>query len=258
MTAVGTPAVDVRGLSHRYASTRADEGDLLALADVDLTLGEGEFVSLVGPSGCGKTTLLRIVAGLLAASDGAVLVHGRAPAEARSDHALGLVTQDPGLLPWRSVAANVRLALDVTGRDTDIDALLALVGIERFARYHPRQLSGGMRQRVALARALAHEPRLLLLDEPFGALDELAREQMRLELLRIWEQRRISVLFVTHSIREAVLLSDRVVVMSGRPGRVVDDVRVPLPRPRVPAHEEAPEFSATAARVRAALAAGAP
>ena len=257
MTAVGTPAVAVRGLSHRYASERAHDGALVALAGVELTLAEGEFVSLVGPSGCGKTTLLRIVAGLLPPSDGDVRVLGRAPAEARSEHALGLVTQDPGLLPWRSVAANVRLALDVTGRSGDVGALLALVGIERFARYHPRQLSGGMRQRVALARALAHEPRLLLMDEPLGALDELAREQMRFELLRIWEQRRTSVLFVTHSIREAVLLSDRVLVMSGRPGSIVDEVRVPLPRPRIPAQEDAPEFAATAARVRGALAAGA-
>jgi len=258
MTAVAAPAVDVRGLAHRYAAASRDgEGGLLALRDVDLRLADGEFVSLVGPSGCGKTTLLRIVAGLVEASAGAVEVLGRPPAAARSDHALGLVTQDPGLLPWRSVAANVRLPLEVTGVRADVDALLALVGIERFAAYYPRQLSGGMRQRVALARALAHAPQLLLMDEPFGALDELSREQMRLELLRVWEQRRTSVLFVTHSIREAVLLSDRVVVMSGSPGRVVADVAVTLPRPRSAALEATPEFATLTSRVRAALEAGA-
>ncbi len=254
MTALDTLAVDVRSLAHRYD---ADAGGLLALRDVDLALRDGEFVSLVGPSGCGKTTLLRIVAGLLAPAAGHVAVLGRPPAAARSDHAFGLVTQDPGLLPWRTVAANVRLSLDVTGARGDVGALLALVGIERFAGYYPRQLSGGMRQRVALARALAHAPRLLLMDEPFGALDELSREQMRLELLRVWEQRRTSVLFVTHSIREAVLLSDRVVVMSGSPGTVVDDVTVPLARPRVAALEAEPAFAALVARVRAALEAGA-
>jgi NitT/TauT family transport system ATP-binding protein len=257
MTAVAAPAVDVRALTHRYPAASGGEPGLLVLRDVDLRLDAGEFVSLVGPSGCGKTTLLRIVAGLLEPSGGAIEVLGRAPAAARSDHALGLVTQDPGLLPWRSVAANVRLPLEVTGARADVDALLALVGIERFARYYPRQLSGGMRQRVALARALAHAPALLLMDEPFGALDELSREQMRLELLRVWEQRRTSVLFVTHAIREAVLLSDRVVVMSGSPGRVVDDVAIDLPRPRSAALETSPAFESLAARVRAALEAGA-
>ncbi|MQA00281.1 MAG: ATP-binding cassette domain-containing protein [Dehalococcoidia bacterium] len=247
---VTTAAVEVRGLTHRYDSGRET---LLALDGVNLDVGEGEFVSLVGPSGCGKTTLLRAVAGLLQPSTGSVGVLGTTPDDARARRVLGLVTQDPGLLPWRSVVANVRLPLEVTGASADVDALLRRVGIERFAGYYPRQLSGGMRQRVALARALAHGPRLLLMDEPFGALDELSREAMRVELLRLWERERISVLFVTHSIREAVLLSDRVVVMSGTPGRVVDEVPVDLGRPRTPALEETAAFAALVSRVRAGL-----
>ncbi|MBM3140064.1 MAG: ABC transporter ATP-binding protein [Chloroflexi bacterium] len=254
MTALAAPAVEATGLAHRYLS---DAGDLQALEGVDLALAPGEFVSLVGPSGCGKTTLLRLVAGLLTPTSGRVRVLGRAPAEARAGRAFGLVSQEPGLLPWRSVAGNVRLPLEVTGRRADVDALLRLVGIDRFARYYPHQLSGGMRQRVALARALAHAPAVLLMDEPFGALDELSREQMRLELLRIWEQRRTSVLFVTHSIREAVLLSDRVLVMSDSPGRIVDAVPVALPCPRSEAQEGSEAFTAAAARVRRALEAGA-
>jgi NitT/TauT family transport system ATP-binding protein len=248
------PAIDVRGLSHRYES---DAGAVSALADVDLNVDAGEFVSLVGPSGCGKTTLLRVVAGLLDASGGDIDVLGVTASQARADHALGLITQEPGLLPWRTVEANVRLALEVTGASGDVGALLGRVGIDRFARHYPGELSGGMKQRVALARALAHGPRLLLMDEPFGALDELSREAMRLELLRIWERERVSVLFVTHSIREAVLLSDRVVVMSDSPGRVVADVAVELPRPRSEALEDDPAFAASVERVRATLRASA-
>ena len=255
----GSLAIDLRDLSHRYV---ADGAPLVALADVDLRVAEGEFVSLVGPSGCGKTTLLRIVAGLLDASDGAVHVLGGTPRQARGARALGLVTQEPGLLPWRTVEGNVRLSLEIAGGDGDaggaseVRALLARVGIERFAHYHPGELSGGMKQRVALARALAHGPRLLLMDEPFGALDELSREAMRLELLRIWERERVSVLFVTHSIREAVLLSDRVVVMSDSPGRVVAEITVDLPRPRSEQLEAEPAFAQCVDHVRAALRGG--
>ncbi len=226
---------------------------MLALDDVALDIAEGEFVSIVGPSGCGKTTLLRAVAGLIEPSEGRLEVLGGSARDARRGHGLGIVTQEPGLLPWRTVEANVALALQVTGRSADVRALLARVGIERFAAYHPKELSGGMRQRVALARALAHGPQLLLMDEPFGALDELSREAMRLELLRIWERDRISVLFVTHSIREAVLLSDRVVVMSGSPGHIVADVPIALPRPRSESQETAPAFLSAVAQVRDAL-----
>ena len=248
------PAIDVRALSHRYASTA---GEVVALEGADLRVEAGEFVSIVGPSGCGKTTLLRAVAGLLDATGGEVRVLGGAPEQAQRAHAIGLVTQDPGLLPWRSVEANVRLPLEVTGATADVPALLERVGIARFARYRPGQLSGGMRQRVALARALAHRPRLLLMDEPFGALDELSREDLRLELLALWERERIAVLFVTHAIHEAVLLSDRVVVVSGSPGRIVADIAIDLPRPRTDALISTPRFVALAAEVRAALRAGA-
>ncbi len=248
------PAIDVRALSHRYAS-RA--GEVVALEGADLRVEAGEFVSIVGPSGCGKTTLLRAVAGLLDATGGEVRVLGGAPEQAQRAHAIGLVTQDPGLLPWRSVEANVRLPLEVTGTTADVPALLERVGIARFARFRPGQLSGGMRQRVALARALAHRPRLLLMDEPFGALDELSREDLRLELLALWERERIAVLFVTHAIHEAVLLSDRVVVMSGSPGRIVADIPIDLPRPRTDALTSTPRFVALAAEVRAALRSGA-
>ncbi|MSQ41485.1 MAG: ABC transporter ATP-binding protein [Dehalococcoidia bacterium] len=249
-TVIGVPAVRVRGLSHRY---RGDGGPLLALAGVELEVGAGEFVALVGPSGCGKSTLLRVVAGLLEVSGGAVDVLAGSATAARAGHRVGLVTQEPGLLPWRTVAGNIALPLEVTGARADVDALLARVGIAAFARYHPHELSGGMRQRVALARALAHGPRLLLMDEPFGSLDEFAREAMGRELLRIWERDRVSVLFVTHSIREAVLLADRVLVMSAAPGRIVAELPVHLPRPRPRALDETPEFAALLHRVREAL-----
>ena len=249
-TGLGTPAIEVIDLSHRYASAA---GEVVALEHASLRVAAGEFVSIVGPSGCGKTTLLRAVAGLLDASDGEVRVLGGAPDAAQRAHALGLVTQDPGLLPWRSVEANVRLPLEITGAEADVPALLDRVGIARFARYRPGQLSGGMRQRVALARALAHGPRLLLMDEPFGALDELSREELRLELLALWERERIAVLFVTHAIHEAVLLSDRVVVMSGSPGRIVADIPIDLPRPRTDALTSTSRFVALASQVREAL-----
>ena len=249
-----TPAVAVEGVSHRYESR--DGELLLALDGVDLSVADGEFVSIVGPSGCGKTTLLRIVTGLIEPMAGHARVLDGEPEAARAAGAFGLVSQEPGLLPWRTVAGNVALSFELAGRRADraeVRALLGHAGIEAFADYYPRELSGGMRQRVALARALAHEPRLLLMDEPFGALDEFSREELRLELLRLWERERPSVLFVTHAIREAVLLSDRVVVLSPRPARVVADVPVELPRPRDGAVEETPAFLDHVARVRAAL-----
>ncbi len=242
--------IALRGVTHTYAGA---DGPLLALAPTDLSVRDGEFVSLVGPSGCGKTTLLRAVAGLLEPSEGEVGLLGAAPRAAQRARQIGLVAQDPGLLPWRTVEQNVRLPLEVTGGDGDVAAMLRRVGIEGFEHYRPAELSGGMRQRVALARALVHGPRVLLMDEPFGALDELSREAMRVELLRIWERERITVLFVTHAVREAVLLSDRVVVMSSRPGRIVADVRIDLPRPRDAAMEESAGFFAAVREVRAAL-----
>jgi NitT/TauT family transport system ATP-binding protein len=248
-----SPAIEVRGVTHRYGSADG----LLAIEDASLTVGEGEFVSLVGPSGCGKTTLLRAVAGLLDIARGDVRLDGGTPRAAAAAHAIGLVAQEPGLLPWRSAEENVALALELGGIDGDrhaeARAALERVGMRDFARFRPRELSGGMRQRVALARALVHRPRVLLMDEPFGALDELSREDLCVELLRVWEHERVSVLFVTHSIREAVLLSDRVVVMSPAPGRVVAEVRVPLPRPRTVAMLESEACAAAVREIRAAL-----
>jgi NitT/TauT family transport system ATP-binding protein len=249
------PAIEVSDVSHRYV---ARDGSVTALEHVSLRIEEGAFVSLVGPSGCGKTTLMRGVAGLLPTTSGSIEVFGAPPTRAREQHTLGLMTQEPGLLPWRNVAGNVALSLELAGgaadRGTVVRGLLERVGIARFERFHPRELSGGMRQRVALARALAHGPRLLLMDEPFGSLDELSREELRLELLRIWERERVSVLFITHSIREAVLLSDRVVVMSRSPGRIVDDMAIELPRPREESMEQTVPFARYAERIRAALA----
>ncbi|MBM4416002.1 MAG: ATP-binding cassette domain-containing protein [Chloroflexi bacterium] len=251
-------ALVIGGLAHRYA---LPGGALLALDGVELLVRPGEFVSLVGPSGCGKSTLLRLAAGLLRPQQGSVQALGVPPTTAAAAHAIGLVTQQPGLLPWRSVAANVALPLQLSGARREsaarVGELLARVGMSGFASAYPQQLSGGMLQRVTLARALAHRPRLLLMDEPFGALDELAREELRRELLRLWEREHVSVLFVTHAVREAVLLSDRVVVLSARPGRVVADIAIDLPRPRDDTLEATPAFAQLAAAVRAALASNA-
>jgi len=254
-----TPALLVRSLSHHYRSTA---GDVRALDGAALDVEAGEFVSLVGPSGCGKTTLLRIAAGLLAPCQDAggaastVEVFGASPDDARRGRWLGLVQQEPGLLPWLSVERNVGLVAEIAGVAADVPALLKRVGIADFARHHPHELSGGMRQRVALARALSHAPRLLLMDEPLGALDELSRETLRLELLALWERDRVSVLFVTHSIREAVLLSDRIFVMGERPGRVLAEFVVGLPRPRGEELVSMPAFVELEAGVRAALGGG--
>ena len=250
------PALLVRGLSHRY---RSPAGDVAALDTAALAVGAGEFVALVGPSGCGKTTLLRIAAGLLAPRPQpgdvppTVELFGVPPDAARRGRWLGLVAQEPGLLPWLTVERNVSLAAELAGVRADVPALLERVGIAGFARHHPHELSGGMRQRVALARALAHGPRLLLMDEPLGALDEFSREALRLELLALWERDRVSVLFVTHSIREAVLLSDRVFVMGERPGRVLAELDVALPRPRGEELAATPAFARLESEIRAAL-----
>lgn len=251
----------------------------VALTDVDLTVGEGELVSLIGPSGCGKSTLLRLIADLDAPTSGSVTVFGKPADRARKDQDYGIAFQQAGLLPWRSVRANVELPLQLRGRAGRAGSsgpsgragrveraeraaeLLALVGLADFADHRPDQLSGGMQQRVAIARALARSPRLLLMDEPFGALDEMTRERLQDELLRIRATTGAAVVFVTHSIAEAVYLSDRVVVMSPRPGRVVATLDVPLGGPADRAARgiglrEDPEYFGLVSAVRDALHAG--
>jgi NitT/TauT family transport system ATP-binding protein len=229
-------------------------GTVEALREVSLEVTAGEFVAIVGASGCGKSTLLRLVAGLVPASAGGVWLDGAPVREPRAETAM--VFQAPTLLPWADVLRNVTFPLRLMRRadartEERARALLATAGLAGFEERLPRELSGGMQQRVAICRALLQEPRVLLMDEPFGALDALTREEMSLELLRLWAERRMAVLFVTHSIPEAVLLADRVVVMSPRPGRVVDVVEVGLPRPRSFDQEGSDEFQRCARRIRA-------
>lgn len=253
----------IEGLTHVF-----DRGNrpLTVLGNVSLRVGWGEFVSVIGPSGCGKSTLLRLIGGLLQPTAGRVDVAGATPAEAQRRKAIGYVFQDPSLLPWRTVLANATLPLEVNrrghargeARRRDPRELLDLVGLREFEGYYPRELSGGMQQRVALARALVFEPSLLLMDEPFGALDEITRRAMRYELLRIWQagdgaSERKTVVFVTHSIPEAIALSDRVVVMSGAPGTVRAVIDIDLPRPRDEEMETQPAFLDYVVRLRRLL-----
>jgi NitT/TauT family transport system ATP-binding protein len=257
---VTEPLVRLDGVAKVYPGR---SGDTTALVGVDLAVGRGEFVSLLGPSGCGKTTLLRVVSGLESVTAGTVTVAGEHPDRARRAKHFGFVPQTPALLPWRTVADNVRLLTEVNRRGNrpplrrhQTDELLAEVGLSGFRNAYPSELSGGMQQRVALVRAFALDAPVLLMDEPFAALDEITREEMRLLLLRLWEHSGATVLFVTHSVPEATFLSDRVVVMAPRPGRVVDVLPVALPRPRTPDLLDDASFLAAVARVRRSLASG--
>ena len=239
----GVPAIDVRNLTKVYPTR---DRPIQALADVSFNVTDGEFVAIVGHSGCGKTTILKIVAGLVPASSGSVQVRGRQVDGPLSD--VGMVFQRPVLLKWRTVLDNVMLPIEMLrlgvaehrGRALD---LLELAGLADFKVRYPHELSGGMQHRVAICRALVHDPRLLLMDEPFAALDLMTREDMNLELLRIWSQRRKTSILVTHSISEAVFLADRVIVMTPRPGMVADIVEVTLPRPRTPETKLDPRFT---------------
>ena len=232
-----------------------------ALDGIHLDIRRGEFVSLIGPSGCGKSTLLRLVGDLTAPTTGTVTVNGKTSHEARLGREYGIVFQAPVLFEWRSVEDNVKLPLELTGanrgeRDTRAHEMLELVELGDFTRHYPYQLSGGMQQRVAIARALALQPDLLLMDEPFGALDEMTRERMNSEVLRIWAQTGTTIVFVTHSIPEAVFLSTRVAVMSARPGRISHLVDIDLPQPRNDLTREEPRYFELVTEVREALRAG--
>jgi NitT/TauT family transport system ATP-binding protein len=245
--------VSLEGVTKRFA-----QGNVTALEGIDLELGAGEFVSLIGPSGCGKSTLLRVVGDLVEPTAGTISVNGKSARRAREDGDYGIVFQAAVLFDWRTVAKNIALPLEMLGWDRErrrarVEEMLELVDLTAFADHHPWQLSGGMQQRVAIARALAFEPALLLMDEPFGALDEMTRERLNLELLSLWEKTGNTVIFVTHSISEAVFLSTRVVVMSPRPGRIAGSVDIDLPTPRTAETRDTPRFFELVTEVRELL-----
>jgi len=253
------PVVRISGVDKTF--TAGGRVVTTALSGIDLEIGRGEFVSLIGPSGCGKSTLLRVIGDLTSPTRGTVEVNGKAAHSARLGREYGMVFQAPVLFEWRTVEENVKLPLELLGmdrseRDARARTMLDLVELADFTRHRPYQLSGGMQQRVAIARALALEPAILLMDEPFGALDEMTRERMNTEVLRIWQQTGTTVVFVTHSIPEAVFLSTRVVVMSARPGRITRVVDVPLPHPRNEETREDPRYFRLVTEVREALRAG--
>jgi NitT/TauT family transport system ATP-binding protein len=248
-------AVEARGVGKVFGR---DAAAMEALRGIDIVLSPGDFVSLIGPSGCGKSTLLRLIGDLATPSSGELTVNGKTPEQARLDRDYGMVFQSATLLDWRTVMKNVELPLEVMGFDSErraakAEEMLALVQLESFAGHYPWQLSGGMQQRVAIARALAFNPSLLLMDEPFGALDEMTRELMQQEVLRIWEETGTTVIFVTHSIQEAVFLSTRVLVMSPRPGRITDEITIGLATRRNEDTRESPRYFELITAVREAL-----
>ncbi len=249
-------AVDLRGVGKVFPVRGG--GETVALQDIDLDIAPTEFVSLIGPSGCGKSTLLRVIGDLIEPTSGAVEVNGKAASRARADRDYGMVFQAPVLFDWRTVEANVRLPLEVMGlergqRDSRVREMLELVELSGFGRHYPHQLSGGMQQRVAIARALAFQPALLLMDEPFGALDEMTRERLNAEVLGIWSRTGTTIIFVTHSIPEAVFLSTRVVVMSARPGRITNVIDIDLPQPRNDQTRESDRYFELVTEVRESL-----
>lgn len=246
MTGPASPAIVIDAVSKEYET---NQGRMRALDNVSLTIQPGEFVSIIGPSGCGKTTLLRSLAHLDTPTSGTIWVNGKSPNQARLDHEFAFVFQAAGLLEWRTTLENVLLPLQLQRVDKEsarrkAQEMMDLVHLTGFEQSLPRQLSGGMQQRVSIARALTLDPKVLMMDEPFGALDQITRERMNLELLRIWSQRQMTVVFVTHNIREAILLSDRIVVMTRRPGRIQGILQVDLPRPRQPEVRESELFVA--------------
>jgi NitT/TauT family transport system ATP-binding protein len=235
-----------------------DENEVVALEDVNLIAQQGEFISLIGPSGCGKSTLLRLIADLITPTTGILEINGKSAHQARLDRDYGMVFQAATLYQWRTVRKNVELPLEIMNysrseRENRAQAMLEMVELGQFGKHYPWQLSGGMQQRVSIARALAFEPSLLLMDEPFGALDEFTRERMNMELLRIWRTTNVTVIFVTHSISEAVFLSNRIVVMSPRPGRITQIVENTLPYPRDNDTRELPEYFKKVTEVRELL-----
>ncbi|MDJ0684841.1 MAG: ABC transporter ATP-binding protein [Alphaproteobacteria bacterium] len=257
------PAADDRVVEIKNLSVTFDTADapVYALSDVDLDIARGDFVSFIGPSGCGKTTLLRVIADLEKPTGGAIYVNGVSPVEAREGRAYGYVFQAPALYPWRTIERNVTLPLEVMGVPADerkerARRYLDLVNLGGFDKKFPWQLSGGMQQRASIARALSFDPDLLLMDEPFGALDEIVRDHLNEQLLRLWDKTGKTVVFVTHSIPEAVFLSTRIVVMSPRPGRIIDVIECGFPRDRTLDIRETPEFLEIAHRVREGLRAG--
>jgi NitT/TauT family transport system ATP-binding protein len=251
-------AVDVRNVSLTFETA---DGKVDALSNVSLQIADGEFVSFIGPSGCGKTTMLRVIADLQQPTAGTVLVNGMSAEQARLDRRYGYVFQAPALFPWRTIEKNLKLPLEIMGFSDNEQKqraarYLALVNLTGFERKFPWQLSGGMQQRVSIARALSFDPELLLMDEPFGALDEIVRDHLNEQLLQLWDKTGKTVLFVTHSIPEAVFLSTRIVVMSPRPGRIIDIIDCNFPRDRTLEIRETPEFLKIAQRVRVGLRAG--
>jgi NitT/TauT family transport system ATP-binding protein len=265
LNAVGKPlvasqasGVTARGVSLTFQTA---DGEVQALSKVDLDIAEGDFVSFIGPSGCGKTTLLRVIADLEQPTAGSISVNGVTPEQARLQRHYGYIFQAAALYPWRTIERNVALPLEILGYDATerkkrVSHYLKLVNLSGFERKFPWQLSGGMQQRASIARALSFEPALLLMDEPFGALDEIVRDHLNEQLLRLWDQTKKTVVFVTHSIPEAVFLSTKIVVMSPRPGRIIDIIACDFPRDRTLEIRETPEFIKIAQRVRSGLRSG--